>query len=50
MTGGTLFWYIIGGISAVLFFGIAAVVTWRGTGELRRLLRSEDGRDSHNRK
>jgi hypothetical protein len=38
MNGGTLFWYVVGGISALLFFGIAAVVTWRGIGELRELL------------
>jgi len=44
MNGGTLFWYITGGISALLFFGIAAVVTWRGIGELRELLRQQDER------
>ena len=38
MTGGTLFWYVIGGISVLLFFGIAAVVSWRGIGELREFL------------
>lgn len=39
MTEGAVFWFAVGGVSAVLFFGIAAVVTWRGIGELRELLR-----------
>jgi len=38
MTDGAIFWYAIGGISAILFFGIAAVVTWRGVAELRQIL------------
>ena len=38
MTEAALFWYIVGGVSALLFFGIAAVVTVRGMGELRELL------------
>ena len=40
MSGGTTFWYMVGGLAALLFFGIAAVVTWRGIGELRDLLGS----------
>jgi hypothetical protein len=37
MTDGALFWCIVGGFFAVLFFGIALVVTFRGVGELRDL-------------
>jgi hypothetical protein len=39
MTAGALFWFIVCAISALLFFVIAAVVTVRGIGELRDLLR-----------
>ncbi len=38
MTGGALFWVILCGISVILFFGIAAVVSVRGIGDLRDLL------------
>jgi hypothetical protein len=38
MTEVALFWLVVGGVSAILFFGIAAVVTVRGIGELRELL------------
>ena len=37
MTDGALFWIIVGGFFAALFFGIALVVTVRGIGELRDL-------------
>jgi hypothetical protein len=37
MTSGALFWFIVGGFFAALFFGIALVVTIRGIGELRDL-------------
>jgi hypothetical protein len=38
MTEGALVWFVIGGIAACLFFGIAAVVAFRGFGELRDLM------------
>lgn len=39
MTEGAFIWFIVCAISALLFFGIAAVVTVRGIGELRDLLK-----------
>ena len=45
MTGGMIFWYVTGGLAVFLFFGIAAVVTWRGIGELRELLRHGAARE-----
>ena len=39
MTGGALFWLIALAIAALLFFGIALVVSIRGVGDLRDLLR-----------
>ena len=38
MTEGAMFWFIVGAVSVVLFFGIAVVVTIRGIGELRELM------------
>jgi hypothetical protein len=38
MTDGALFWLIVSAVAAVLFFGIAIVVSIRGMGELRQLL------------
>jgi len=46
MNGGALFWYIVGGVSALLFFGIAAVVAWRGIGELRELLKRNEEQET----
>jgi hypothetical protein len=40
MTTGATFWLILGGCGAVVFFGIALVVSIRGVGDLRDLLRS----------
>jgi hypothetical protein len=42
MTGGGLFWLIMFGVSALLFFGIAAVVGVRGFFDLLDLLRPSD--------
>lgn len=49
MTGGALFWMIVGVVSAAIFFGIALVVSFRGIGELRDLLRrtEEDQNGKH---
>ena len=38
MTTGALFWLIVFGISALLFFAVALVVTFRGLADLRELL------------
>ena len=38
MTAGVLAWLVVGAVSAVLFFGIAAVVSVRGYKDLRELL------------
>jgi hypothetical protein len=38
MTEGAMFWFIVGGISGAVFFGIALVVSIRGIGELRELM------------
>jgi hypothetical protein len=38
MTAGALFWLIVFGVSAILFFAVALVVTFRGLGDLRELL------------
>ena len=38
MTPGVLAWLVVGAVSAVLFFGIAAVVSVRGFRDLRELL------------
>jgi len=40
MTAGALFWLLLFGIAALVFFGIAVVVTIRGVGDLRDLLKS----------
>ena len=45
MSTGALLWFIVGGISAIVFLGIAAVVTWRGLAELRELLGAKDDRE-----
>ncbi|MDP2887052.1 MAG: hypothetical protein Q8P51_18760 [Ignavibacteria bacterium] len=44
MTAGALFWLILFGIAALVFFGIALVVTIRGVGDLRDLLSSSERR------
>jgi hypothetical protein len=38
VNGWALFWLVVFGASAVLFFAIAVVVTIRGVGDLRDLL------------
>ncbi len=38
MTDGALFWFIVLAVAALLFFGVALVVTIRGVGDLRDLL------------
>ncbi len=48
MTTGAIFWLIVFGISGLLFFGIALVVSIRGVGDLRDLLGSS-GRRRHDR-
>ena len=40
MTSGALFWLLLFGFAALVFFGIALVVTIRGVGDLRHLLGS----------
>ncbi len=48
MTTGALAWFVGFVIFAGLFFGIALVVTIRGTGELRDLLRTaHDKKNRH---
>lgn len=44
MTAGALFWFILFGIAALVFFGIALVVTIRGVSDLRDLLGSSERR------
>jgi hypothetical protein len=44
MTDGALFWLILFGIAALVFFGIALVVTIRGVSNLRDLLGSSGRR------
>ena len=44
MKNGALFWLIVFGISASLFFVIAAVVAYKGLGDLRVLLRDSSQR------
>lgn len=40
MTAGALFWLLLFGIAALVFFGIALVITIRGVSDLRDLLDS----------
>jgi len=40
MTSGALFWLVIFGIAALVFFGIALVVTFRGVSDVKDLLSS----------
>jgi hypothetical protein len=40
MTSGASFWLIVFGLAALVFFGIALVVTIRGVGDVRDLLGS----------
>lgn len=40
MTDSAQFWLCLFGIAALMFFGIALVVTIRGVSDLRELLRS----------
>ena len=42
MTTGTVVWLLVAVVSAVLFFGIAAVVTLYGAKDLRQLLAGSD--------
>jgi len=44
MTTGALFWLLLFGIAALVFFGIALVVTIRGVSDLRDLLGSSKRR------
>lgn len=44
MTDGALFWLILFGIAALVFFGIALVVTIRGFSDVRDLLSSTERR------
>lgn len=47
MTGGALFWLIVLAVAALVFFGIAGVVSIRGVGDLRDLLRRSSRRGDH---
>lgn len=47
MTTGALLWFIIFAIFAALFFGIALVVAFRGSGELYDLLKGMKRRQSN---
>ena len=40
MTTGALFWLVLFGIAALVFFGIALIVAVRGVSDLRYLLGS----------
>jgi hypothetical protein len=40
MTDGALFWLLLFGLAAAVFFGIALVVTIRGVSDVRDLLSS----------
>ena len=42
MTAGAMFWFILLGIAALVFFGIALVVTIRGVSDVRDLLNSSE--------
>ncbi len=42
MTAGALFWIVVFGVCGGLFFGIALVVTMRGIGDLRQLLKTAE--------
>ena len=44
MTSGALFWLVVFGIAALVFFGIALVVTIRGVSDVRDLLSSSKRR------
>jgi hypothetical protein len=44
MTTGTVIWLVLGAVFAVLFFGIAAVVTILGVKDLKKLLRGTEQR------
>ena len=46
MTGGALFWIILCGISALMFFAIAVIVSVRGIGDLRDLLGKAEKREN----
>jgi hypothetical protein len=45
MTGGALFWLVLFGVAALLFFGIALVVSFRGVKDLRDLLSATERRE-----
>jgi hypothetical protein len=47
MTEGALFWLIVFAVSALIFFGIAVVVSIRGIGDLRDLLSQSTRRRKH---
>ncbi len=47
MTTGALFWLILFGIAALVFFGIALAVTIRGVSDVRDLLDSTERHDSN---
>jgi len=44
MTDGALFWLILFGVAALVFFGIALVVAIRGVSDVRDLLGSSERR------
>jgi hypothetical protein len=48
MSGGVLFWMIVFALSTVCFFVVAAVVTVKGSHDLKDLLR--DPQRTHRRK
>jgi hypothetical protein len=47
MTDGALFWMIVFAVAALVFFGIALVVTVRGMSDLRELLSSDNERSTN---
>ena len=46
MNTGTVVWLIIFAISAAVFFIVAGIVTIKGPGDLRYLLRAPDEREN----
>ncbi|MBI5471895.1 MAG: hypothetical protein HY961_06075 [Ignavibacteriae bacterium] len=45
MTLGTTIWIVIFAVSALVFFGIAAIISVYGTKDLRNLLRESKKRE-----
>ncbi len=48
MSNGVIFWLITFALSAVCFFVIAAIVTVKGSADLRTLLRHSEREDKTN--